>query len=130
MASLEESIVDILTGHAGLTSLVSDRVGPPPLPQGSSLPAISFFRVSTLAVHAHSGNVGLKRSRMQFDVWGDSVSSVSAVVAQLEDALEHYRGTVAGVRIDAALSIMDLQRYSPETESYRRIVDFYIWSDI
>lgn len=130
MASLEESLVDILTGHAGLTSLVSDRVGPSPKPQGSALPAISYFRVSTVAVHAHSGNVGLKRSRFQFDVWGDSVSSVSAVVAQLEDALEHYRGTVAGVRIDAALSIMDLQRYSPDTGSYRRIVDFYIWSDV
>lgn len=130
MASLEESLVDILTGHAGLTSLVGDRVGPPPLAQESALPAITFFRVSTLAVHAHSGNVGLKRSRMQFDCWGDSAGSVSAVVGQLESALDHYRGTVAGVRIDAALSIMDLHRYSPETGSYRRIVDFYIWSDI
>lgn len=130
MASLEESVVDILTGHGGLAALVSDRVGPAPLAQGSSLPAISYLRVSTLTVHAHSGNVGLLRTRLQFDVWAASAASASAVVAQLRDALEHYRGTVAGVRIDAALSLMDLQRYSPETGSYRRIVDFYIWSDV
>lgn len=130
MVSLEESVVDILTAHAGLTALVSDRVGPAPKPQGSALPAISYLRVSTVATHAHSGGVGLKRTRMQFDVWATSALSASAVVAQLEAALEHYRGTVAGVRIDAALSVMDLERYSPETGSYRRIVDFYIWSDI
>ena len=130
MASLEESLVDILTGHAGLSALISDRVEPAPLAQGSSLPAITYTRVSTMAVHAHSGNVGLKRTRMQFDVWASSAASASAVVAQLEDALQHYRGTVAGVRIGAARTGMDLQRYSPETDDYRRIVDFYIWSDI
>lgn len=130
MASLEESVVDILTGHAGLAALVSDRIGPAPKPQGSALPAISYSRVSTVAVHTHSGGVGLKRSRLQFDVWAASAASASAVVGQLEAALEHYRGSVAGVRIDAALSVMDLERYSPETGSYRRIVDFYVWSDI
>ena len=129
MASLEESIVTILTGNVALAALVGTRVEPAPKAQGSALPAISYTRVSTVAVHAHSGAVGLRRAWVQFDVWASSALSAQAVTQALHTALEHYRGTVGGVRIDAALSLNDRAVYNPETNSYRRIVEYYIWSN-
>lgn len=129
MASLEESLVDILTGDATLAALVSDRVQPAPWRFGT-LPAIAFLRVSTMRVHAHSGSVGLVRTWMQFDVWAETAASAQAVAQALHGALEHYRGTVAGVRIDAALSLNDRAIPAPETNDQRRIVEYYIWSNI
>lgn len=129
MASLEESLVDILTGDGTLAALVGDRVEPAPRSQGSALPAIAYLRVSTMTVHAHSENPGLKRTWMQFDVWGETAASAQAVAQALQGALEHYRGTVAGVRIDAALSLNDRAVNMPATGEQRRIVEYYVWSD-
>ena len=129
MASLEESIVDILTGDATLASLVGDRIEPAPRRRGT-LPAIAYLRVSTMRLHAHSGDVGLMRTWMQFDVWGETATSVLDVVQSLHGALEHYRGTVAGVRIDAALSLNDRSIPAPETNDQRRIVEYYLWSNL
>ncbi len=129
MASLEESLVDILTGNVPLAALVGTRVEPAPRNQGGALPSISYLRVSTMAVHAHGGNPGLKRTWMQFDVWAETAASAQAVAQALHGALEHYRGTVAGVRIDAALSLNDRAIPAPETNDQLRIVEYYVWSD-
>jgi len=129
VASLEESLVDILTGDATLAGLVGDRIEPAPYRRGT-LPGIGYLRVSTMRVHAHSGAVGLIRTWMQFDVWAATAASAQAVAQALHGALEHYRGTVAGVRIDAALSLNDRAIPAPETNDQRRIVEYYIWSDI
>ncbi len=130
MASLEESVVDILTGNVPLAALVGTRVEPAPRNQGGALPSISYLRVSTMVVHAHGGNPGLRRTWMQFDVWGDTALSAQAVPQALHTALEHYRGSVAGVRIDGPLSLNDRAIYEPAVGSYRRIVEYYIWSDV
>ena len=130
MASLEESVVDILTGNAPLAALVGTRVEPAPRNQGGALPSIAYLRVSTTTVHSHSGSPGLKRTWLQFDVWGATALSAQAVAQALHGALEHYRGSVAGVRIDAALSLNDRLIPAPETGTYRRIVEYYIWSDV
>ncbi len=128
MASLEESLVDILTGDGTLAALIGTRVEPAPRRRGT-LPAIGYLRVSTMRVHAHSGAVGLVRTWMQFDVWAETAASAQAVTQALHGALEHYRGTVAGVRIDAALSLNDRAIPAPETNDQRRIVEYYVWSD-
>lgn len=129
MASLEESAYSILTGHAGLSALVGTRVEPAPRSQAGALPSISYSRVSTLPVHTHSGAVGLRRARLQFDVWGATALSAQAVAQELVTALDHYRGTVGGVRIDAALQANDLMENDAEDATFRRILDFQIWSN-
>jgi len=130
MASLEESLIDILTGDVTLAALVGTRVEPSPLSQASTLPAISYQRISTAPVHTFDGAVGLWQVRMQFDVWGSTALGAQAVVQALHGALDHYRGTVAGVRIDGALSGNDQMDNDAESGHYRRILDYMIWSNI
>lgn len=130
MASLEESLVDILTGDAGLSALVGNRVQPAPLPQASALPALTYQRISHRPVHTHSGAVGLRQVRIQFDIWASTALSAQGVGQALHAALDHYRGTVAGVRIDAALSDNEMMDTDAESTYYRRMVDYLIWSDL
>lgn len=129
MASLEESLVAILSGHAGLTALISDRISPSPLPEGSTLPAITYQLISRVAQHTQDEEPGLFASRMQVDVWGATALSALETAQQVYDALERYKGTVNGVRIDAMLSDDERALVEPVTQSHRRVIDFMIWSN-
>ena len=129
MADLNEAIVTKLTGHAGLLALIGARVTPSQLAQRPTLPALTYFRVSTQHVQ-HRGNGGysaLRRPRYQFDCWGDTLKQARAVAEALHDCLATF-AQASNPRIDVALAANDFEDYEPEPARWRVIVDAFIWS--
>lgn len=132
MATIEQAISTRLTGFAGLSALVASRVYRPHLPQGATLPAVSFFRVSTERSAKMGVDSPLLRGRWQFDVWGDQAGghdAVAAVRVQVRRALQRWRNASSPVVQDSL--ILDEQDLVEEvgdgTVRFHLTLDAEIW---
>jgi hypothetical protein len=131
MATLDEGLYTYLSTFAGLTALVSTRVYAFKLPQGATLPAVTFQRISSARSLTHdtsgAGN-DLARPRFQIDAWATTYSSAKAISDQIRAALNGKRGTIAtGVSINAALVEDERPAFEPETNIYQISCDYFIW---
>lgn len=129
MPDVEDAIFSRLSGFAGLAALIGTRIHPDTLPQEEPLPAIVYQRISTVHHHTHDGPSKLAAPRFQLTVWAETSKAARAVARQIFLALEGFKGTVSGVRIDAGLIDNELTDRDPETEEFRRIVEVFIWHD-
>lgn len=130
MAEIGEVIYSKLTGYAGLSALVGSRVYPSQLPQRVTLPAITYFRVTTTFVTTrdNGGRASLERPRIQFDCWGETRKQARAVAAELRYALATFP-QASGPRVDVALPANDFDDYEPDTQRHRVILDAFIWHE-
>lgn len=116
---IEEVLVDFLQ-DSGLT------VYPDSIPAKGSYPCVVYQRISTPLIRTHEGNA-LQYPRFQLTCWGNGASGKA-------DALQ---------TADTVKSVLDLNQINfmlvtkegefdvnePEPNLYRRILDFYIWSE-
>jgi hypothetical protein len=92
--TLEQALVARLVAAA---TSASSRVYPVALQEGSALPAISYWRVSTVRDYKHGAASGLVQARMQVDCWAATYSAVKTLAAQVVTSLSGYSGTMGGV---------------------------------
>lgn len=85
--SIESDIYDALSGAAGLTALVSDRIYPSAIAQGAALPAVAFARVETEYMNTLAPATALTRARVAVQAWGPVQADVEAVGDAIEAAL-------------------------------------------
>lgn len=127
---LEEALYSYLSGYAGLSSLVSNRVYPVLLPQDCQLPAVTYQRVSGPRVHCQGGDPGIAHPRIQVSCWAVTYSAARSIAAQVIAALQDFTGTMGGtggVTVQASFLDDDADLYDPETQTYHVPVDFVIW---
>lgn len=116
---IEEDIFTALSGFAGLSALVSDRIYPLRLPQGGSLPAIVYTRVSGERVNNLDGE-NIQNPRYQVDCWAENYAGAKAAAAQVELAF-------AASTLQAVL-IADRDDKDDTVKIYRVSMDFSVWS--
>lgn len=136
MAVLEEGLVSYLSTYAGLVALISTRVYPVRIPQGATLPCLTFQRISTprILTHQTSGATGdLAHPRFQFDAWATTQKAAKAITDQVRAALNGKTGAIgagaSAVTIRAALVDNESPEYDTESELYRSRSDFTIWQE-
>ncbi len=136
MALIEEALFSRLSGFAGLQALIGNpaRVYPMVFPQGSTLPAVTYQKISKDGETKYSSTTKMAHPRFQFDCWArgvDGVSqsypSVKAIAEQVRLALSGFIGTVSGVVIDAIRPAGEHELYDPQTQIMRVSMDFQIW---
>jgi hypothetical protein len=122
MSDIETLLYTRLSGYAGLSALADARIYPMLLPQGATLPALTYQRVSGVQSYSHQGDSGLATVRMQVDCWGATYASAKAVAAQVKAALSGYTSSAIGrCHLGAERDL-----YDPETGRYRVIIDFMV----
>ncbi len=97
MASLEQGLLSYLSTYAGLTAIISDRVYYKRLPQGVTLPCLTYWRVDTPRLHTHdvSGASGeLASPRFQFDAWASDPVTCKSITDQVRAALNGKTGSI------------------------------------
>jgi len=131
---LEEGIRSYLAGFAGISALVGTRIYPLVIPQGATLPCITYQRISTPRISTHDGSGmsgDLSSPRFQFDAWATTLSSVKAITDQIRAALNGKTGSIGtapyAYTIRAALADNEQPEYDPESELYRGRSDYIIW---
>jgi len=123
-----------LTGYAGLSALIGSRVYPLRLPQGATLPAVTYQRISNLYLSSHDNAGGTARPRFQFNCWGLTYASAQAVNIQLRAALNGYKGTVTvgleTLRIQGALIADEREDADPDSGLWWISADYFIWYEL
>jgi hypothetical protein len=135
-AVLEEGIASYLKGYSGLVALISTRVYPMSIPQGATLPCLTYQRISTprISTHQSSGATGdLILPRFQFDAWATTQKSAKAINDQVRAALNGKTGSIGtdpyDVTIRAGLAKSEVPEYEPEARLFRCRSEFIIWHE-
>lgn len=99
MADIGKTIRTRLLAVSAVTDIVSTRIYPIVLPQGCTLPAIRYRRISGGSDEHIRGTTGAANSWVQIDCYATSYAAVEALAEQVRLAIHTYRGTVGGVDI-------------------------------
>ena len=131
MISIEEGIVYYLTHFSGLTALISTRTYPLKLPQGCTLPALTYQRISTPRELTHDQQAGgLAMPRFQFTAYGTKFADAKAVINQVRAALNGYKGSFGTgtktVKVWGSLSANEQDNYDPDSGLYWTMADYFI----
>lgn len=117
---IEATIYATLKNDAGVTALVSSRIYPVVMPEGTALPAVVYQRISTNPVASLDGDSGLDLVRMQISSWGKSYSSAKVLAAAV-------RTSLVGANALKLRTESEQDDYDPETRLHRVISDFIVW---
>ena len=79
---------NILSTNAALTALISTRLNPVRIPQGSSFPAVSYNLVSEVPNPTKSGHSRTEFARVQVNAYGNTLASTEAVASAIRTAFE------------------------------------------
>jgi hypothetical protein len=131
--TIEAGLVYKLTNTAAIQTLISTRVYLEQIPQGATLPCLTYQRISTARLTAHdiSGSAGTAHARFQFDAWATTYASAKAIADALRAALNGYKGTITSgadsVVVQAAL--IDGESSEPDVEAGLARVrsDYFVW---
>lgn len=135
-ATLEQALQSYLSGYSGLTALISTRVYLMAIPQGSTLPCLTYQRISTpreLTMQSSGATGDLAHPRFQFDAWATTYASAKAIIDQVRAALNGKTGSIGtspyALTIRAALVEDERPSFDPNTNLYRCQSDFIIWQE-
>jgi len=126
MALAEEHLFSRLSGFAGITALISSRIYPIKIPPNTTMPALTYTRISGRRIESLLGNSALCYARYQLDAWGRKYSDVKALAEQVRLCLEGYKGTLAGVIFYGVNYLGDQDLYEDDTEVFRVSMDFVV----
>jgi hypothetical protein len=115
---LETDLVLHLQGYGALAALISTRIYPHTLPQEPTLPALTYFRVSTAPVHNHNLDYAWALKRFQFDIYAATYLVCLAVKDALIEAMGYLSYTAHWDN--------DQDINEPELGRYRLQIDFML----
>lgn|SRR3990167_2054711 len=118
--AIEDIIYSRMTTHAGTAALISTRCYPSQLPQGATIPAVTYQPISR---PERDDVPGMFEQRVQFNCWAASVLAASALATQVRAAFTGWRdknGTPVVIFTKAVNELTDLD---PVTDYWRYIVD-------
>ncbi len=136
MAVLEEGIASYLELHADMIAVVTGRVYALRIPQGATIPCLTFQRISTprISTHDTSGATGdLISPRFQFDAWAETQKEAKEITDALRGILNGKTGAIGtaprAITIRSALAENEQPEYDTELELYRGRSDYIIWHE-
>jgi len=93
-------IYNILANSAGVSALVSNRISPVLLPQGSAFPAVVYSEVNINATPTKDSNSRLDFTRVQIDCLATTYEGASTLADAVRSALNVVTpGTYNGVNV-------------------------------
>lgn len=139
--SFETSLVTFLKSKTAITALVGNRIFPNVIPQwtketrdrfGEPYPALRY--VSEISErHRHLGGRGtLREAEVQIDCYSTSYVQVKLLAKAVGDALDTFRGDMAGTYVDEIVQAPDLSSYESAADASdvgtdRETLQFTIW---
>jgi len=136
-ATLHAALVEKLGADASVAALVSTRIYHHQAPQGTTLPYITFFVVSSEHVRSLGSRVQVVRQVVQIDCWADNSVSSTNLREAVQLALDAFRGSmgataalrVLGAFLQTTREMKELPSVGEETVLYRSSLDFAIWHE-
>lgn len=127
--TLEQGVRAAAIADTDVNALVSGRIYHERMPQKATMPAIVFSRVSTSQNSLLDGVDTLTQVRIQFDIYGDTSSSVRDLATKVRTLYNGHRGDLGGAAVQFATldSELDSGFFDGDEERRRIITDFIFW---
>ncbi|MCG8670209.1 MAG: DUF3168 domain-containing protein [Pseudomonadales bacterium] len=126
---VEQEIYTRLSAYTDLTDLVNTRIYPSQLPQNTTLPAITYRRVSSSRFSAMGADSGVVKGRFQFDIWGNGVASYKSCVdirTELQAALQRWSTSGGSTDVFDIFLLNEIDLYETVTETTHLVIDYEI----
>jgi hypothetical protein len=125
---MTEFVEDLFSFLSDAGTDAGARIYPNVLPQGVTLPACRYMRVSNPKEHSHSGPSALKRPRFQVDCFAGTYLGAVRLAGQMEANLDGFQGAMGAYEVQASfMEEAGRDDYDPETGRHRVSVDVVIW---
>lgn len=123
---MEEQLMALLLGAAGVTAFVSDRINWGTSPQGTSRPFAVLQRVSGQRDYHMQGSSGYVASRVQIDVYSDKYTTTKQAARAVIDALSGHKGGIFhGIFLDGERDLPAADA-GEVTNLFRTSLDFMV----
>lgn len=99
---MEQAIIGLLLGAAGVTAIVGQKVRPGRAAQDDQVPFIVVTRIDGIRDYAMVGPSGYVASRMQIDVYTETYAATKTCARAVVAALSgHSGGNIQGIFVDS-----------------------------
>jgi hypothetical protein len=125
--SLELGLHALVAADASVAALVSTRIFPVVVPNGTEYPAMSYMSVSADPTEFALDNTATYTKRIQFDLSARDYPTVKQLETALTALLDGYSGTLSNnVRVINSEAGFVVDDYTPDAFDFRTIVEFSI----
>jgi len=134
--SVETALVKLLIDDSDVNTLVGSRIYPNYVPQGVTLPAITYQEISGVRDTHMTGASGLVQARFQINCWcktyPDSRTLANYIRIALSPATDDYPKTVVGTYISAIMllnenDVPSIYGDNEEKSGFGKMLDFSVW---
>lgn len=119
--SFESDLYAELSGDAGLTALVSDRIYPSHASEGAEAPYVVYAPIFNEAIYALEGAGNMSKVRLQVDCYAEDPDEAASVARAVIAAIPE-----SGALLRASHSNQDLG-LEEGTRLFRRLLEFSIF---
>ena len=124
---LEADFISYITGIGAVSSKIGTRLYLHKLPQGVTLPAVVYQRISRSSPQTHDQKAsGLLFERFQFTVYARTGEDTSAVEGAFFNALEGFKGSMGSTVVGSVLHAGTTDGYDPDHELEYTTMDYMI----
>jgi len=119
--------VAYLKAYAGLIALIGTRIYPDALPQGATIPCVTFTRVSGVPTVCQSGDSHLEDTSYQYKVWSSTRLNAHAIIAQIKAALHGKKVTMGDLLVQASIVKSYRDTNEPDIGLFTPIIEVRYW---
>lgn len=131
---IEAEIIQLLAEDAPVVAIASTRVYPLALPQNTTLPAITYQRISGIHEHTLSEPSTLTRPRFQFVAHASTFLQARQLANAIKTAFNGRRAARLSTTIQAITVENEFDHYNPAqpdmAASYSSYLDLVFWHTI
>jgi len=123
--TIEEAVYTYLLGKTDITDIVSTRIYPVVLPQGTELPALTYMQVSNPVHH----DVDIAYPRMQISSWAEDYGDAKSLFYAVKEIMQRYKGVMggeSGVKVSQVIFLNSFDSYSQATGVWHIPSDYKI----
>lgn len=117
---IETLIYTALTTDTAIKRRINTRIYPVVMPQGVTLPAVSYQRVSADQNDTLSGRSGLVNAHIVINCWARNYDEAKALAQEIRAAMD-------GVRTFRAVMVNELDGYDQDVSLFVVSQDFSCW---
>ena len=123
---IDEEMRAFLLSIPGITEVIVERIFPAPMPQGTTLPAVTYQAVSDVPMYSNGNDTCYRLMRYQMDAFAATQQEAVRVDETVRAALSGYAGQWGAHDIGFVRRGSSSSHYEPETKLRRVRSDYLI----
>lgn len=117
MAEIGKALRTHLLTKTAITDLVSTRIYPDVLPQGVTLPAVTYQHIFEQSNNHLGGSENTGETTVQFDVYASTRSEANTAAEAIRKELDNLSGTLSSIWFDSVLPDIGRHRFESSQDA-------------